>query len=119
MAQIEWFTNSQTRCKFNEQTGTMSIPADLVDESKVLGNVVKVMVGLDRVQQRLIIKYTNNHYKGLNLRRPLKDRNGTAFLISLRFIPECDKLFTAGYYKITRKDDELEIDLSQVYRTKY
>lgn len=119
MAQIEWYTNTQTRCRYNAKSGTLSIPAACIDESKILGNTIKVLVGIDRENQRLIIKYANNHFKGLNLTRPKNPVGGTAFSMSLLFIPDCDKMFKQGYYNIRVKDDELEIDLYKAYETKY
>lgn len=116
---IEWYTNNQTRCRYDSKTGNLFIPAELIDKDQVLGNTVKVNIGIDRENNRLIIKYTKNHFKGLNLKRPNNPASGTQFKMSLTFLPNCDKILAHGYYNIRVKEDELEIDLSKVYKTKY
>lgn len=116
---IEWYTDNQKRCRYDSKTGTLSIPADFIDKTKILNNIVKVKVGIDRENNRFIIKYTDNHLRGLNLKRPSTTKSGTAFKISLLFLPDCDKILSHGYYNIRVKDDELEIDLSKTYESKY
>lgn len=118
MAEIKWYSTRHNRAKYAESNSLLYIPAEYVDPEKSKSNIVKVKIGIDSQNKRLILHYSDSPFKGIDLRKPKNAHDGKAYKISLGFIPQSELPLTNGYYDIKTKVDEIEIDFSKTYKTR-
>ena len=113
---LVWYENNQkNRITYNANYNYITIPATVLDETKAINKVIKVKLGIDREKKRIIIKYTDNNFRGFNLTKTNNKRDIT-YKLSTHSFPEINKILQQGQYDVFVKENEIEIDVSHCYK---
>ena len=113
---LVWYENNQkNRITYNANYNYILIPASVLDETMALNKVIKVKLGIDREKKRIIIKYTDNNFRGFNLTKTNNKRD-ISYKLSTNAFPEINKILQQGQYDVFIKEDEIEIDISHYYK---